>query len=70
MGQKPGWLLSGKSYGHTGFTGTSLWLDPENDVAAILLMNAIHPNRQDADRTFLRQRFHEIIVEALVSRDR
>jgi CubicO group peptidase (beta-lactamase class C family) len=70
MGQKPGWLRSGKSYGHTGFTGTSLWLDPENDVAAILLMNAIHPNRQDADRTFLRQRFHEIIVEALVSRDR
>jgi SSS family transporter len=31
------------SFGHTGFTGTSLWMDPESDTVVILLANAIHP---------------------------
>ncbi len=35
-------LLSDEAYGHTGFTGTSITLDPENDVAVILLTNIIH----------------------------
>jgi CubicO group peptidase (beta-lactamase class C family) len=36
-------FLSPASYGHTGFTGTSLWIDPENGVFVILLTNCIHP---------------------------
>jgi uncharacterized protein YbbC (DUF1343 family) len=31
------------SYGHTGFTGTSLWIDPSSDTYVILLTNAVHP---------------------------
>jgi SSS family transporter len=31
------------SFGHTGFTGTSLWMDPESDSFVVLLSNAIHP---------------------------
>jgi SSS family transporter len=31
------------SFGHTGFTGTSLWMDPESDSFVIILSNAIHP---------------------------
>ena len=31
------------SFGHTGFTGTSLWMDPASDTYVILLANAIHP---------------------------
>jgi len=31
------------SFGHTGFTGTSLWMDPSSDTAVILLSNAVHP---------------------------
>jgi len=31
------------SYGHTGFTGTSIWIDPESDTYIILLTNAVHP---------------------------
>src|SRR6202042_1922104 len=31
------------SFGHTGFTGTSLWIDPQTDTFVILLANAIHP---------------------------
>ena len=38
-----GVYLSNNSFGHTGFTGTSLWIDPENDIFVILLTNAVHP---------------------------
>ncbi|MDD3966272.1 MAG: serine hydrolase [Candidatus Neomarinimicrobiota bacterium] len=40
-----GIYLSSESYGHTGFTGTSLWIDPVNGVYVILLSNAVHPDR-------------------------
>ena len=40
-----GKYLSGKSYGHTGFTGTSLWIDPERDLFVILLTNRVHAAR-------------------------
>jgi uncharacterized protein YbbC (DUF1343 family) len=36
------------SYGHTGFTGTSLWLDPTSDTYVILLTNAVHPHLRPA----------------------
>ncbi|HEV3119079.1 MAG TPA: exo-beta-N-acetylmuramidase NamZ domain-containing protein, partial [Gemmataceae bacterium] len=34
----------GKSFGHTGFTGTSIWIDPTTDTAVIFLSNRVHPN--------------------------
>ena len=40
-----GIYLSPESYGHTGFTGTSIWIDPANDVFLIVLTNAVHPFR-------------------------
>jgi len=39
-----GELLPVGSYGHTGFTGTSLWIDPVTDTYIILLTNAVHPH--------------------------
>ncbi len=39
-----GELLPVGSFGHTGFTGTSLWIDPTTDTYIILLANAVHPN--------------------------
>ncbi|MBI5085532.1 MAG: DUF1343 domain-containing protein [Acidobacteria bacterium] len=36
------------SYGHTGFTGTSLWIDPSTKTFVILLANSVHPNRRPA----------------------
>jgi CubicO group peptidase (beta-lactamase class C family) len=36
----------GKTFGHTGFTGTSYWMDPVNDAFVILLTNAVHPKSQ------------------------
>ncbi|MBT3216462.1 MAG: serine hydrolase [Candidatus Marinimicrobia bacterium] len=40
-----GVFLSDSSFGHTGFTGTSLWIDPENKMIVVLLTNAVHPHR-------------------------
>jgi len=37
-------LFSARSFGHTGFTGTSLWIDPENDSYVLILTNRVHPS--------------------------
>jgi beta-N-acetylhexosaminidase len=42
-----GSLLSVHSFGHTGFTGTSLWMDPERRLFVILLTNRVHPSREN-----------------------
>jgi len=40
-----GALLSEQAFGHTGFTGTSLWIDPQNELIVVLLTNRVHPTR-------------------------
>ena len=40
-----GHLMSERAFGHTGFTGTSIWIDPERDVFVILLSNRVNPTR-------------------------
>ena len=40
-----GTKLSAHAFGHTGFTGTSIWIDPEQDLFVILLTNRVHPTR-------------------------
>lgn len=40
-----GSLTSPKTFGHTGFTGTSIWIDPEKNLAIIILTNRVHPYR-------------------------
>ena len=40
-----GRYLSGRAYGHTGFTGTSLWIDPDRDLFVIVLTNRVHAAR-------------------------
>jgi CubicO group peptidase (beta-lactamase class C family) len=57
--------LSSSAIGHTGFTGTSLWIDPEQDLYVVFLTNRVHPTRQnDAIRT-VRPMLHETIVESM-----
>jgi CubicO group peptidase (beta-lactamase class C family) len=41
-----GHLLSSRAFGHTGFTGTSLWIDPENNLFILLLSNRVNPTRE------------------------
>lgn len=54
------------SFGHTGFTGTSIWLDPAADVFAILLTNRVYPSRENRAHLELRPRFADLAHEAVV----
>lgn len=64
-----GGLPSSTAYGHNGFTGTSIWIDPEHNAAVILLTNAVHPRRADADKSRLYQEFHAAVSKAIVGPD-
>lgn len=57
-------LFGERSFGHTGFTGTSLWCDPERDLAVILLTNRVYYGRRDPIIR-LRPRFHNALLAAL-----
>lgn len=46
-GGSAGSLLSPVSYGHTGFTGTSIWIDPARELVVVLLSNRVHPTRDN-----------------------
>lgn len=43
-----GRLMRRPAYGHTGFTGTSIWIDPANDIFVILLTNRVNPSRANS----------------------
>jgi CubicO group peptidase (beta-lactamase class C family) len=68
-----GWMLKGpdsaagdlmteRSFGHTGFTGTSLWIDPDRDLYAVLLSNRIHPRRDNRGIFRVRHIFHNLAI--------
>ena len=60
-----GFSFSPATIGHLGFTGTSLWMDLDQGVYAILLTNRVHPVRSDDRIRVLRRRFHEAVREDL-----
>ena len=53
------------SFGHTGFTGTSLWIDPTTSTYIILLTNAVHPNGRNSATVSLRARIATAVAAAL-----
>lgn len=55
----------GATFGHTGFTGTSFWMDPKNDCYVILLTNSVHPAGK-GDVRALRRKVGTIAGEALL----
>lgn len=59
-----GFAGSASGFGHTGFTGTSLWIDPEAGRYAVLLTNRVHPDRNRfQDMHELRREFHRAAWE-------
>jgi len=60
-----GSLFSGRSFGHTGFTGTSMWMDPERDLYLILLTNRVHPTRDNNRILGVRAQVADAVVRAL-----
>lgn len=57
-----GELISEGSYGHTGFTGTSIWIDNKLSIYIILLTNRIHPNRNNDSIIRFRRLFHNAVT--------
>lgn len=64
-GSSCGRRFSASAFGHTGFTGTSLWIDPELDLFVILLTNRVHPTRDNTTLAELRPAFHDALIEEL-----
>lgn len=60
-----GSILSRKSFGHTGYTGTSIWMDPERDLFVILLTNRVNPTRANIKILQVRPRVADLVAQAL-----
>jgi CubicO group peptidase (beta-lactamase class C family) len=60
-----GRYFSPRSYGHLGYTGTSLWIDPERNLSVTLLTNRTWPDCANQAIKQIRPRFHDAIFEAL-----
>lgn len=58
-------IVSPKAFGHTGFTGTSIWIDIENDVYIVLLTNRVHPTRENTNIIRFRRVFHNAVMAAV-----
>jgi len=55
--------FSPSSIGHTGFTGTSVWIDLEKNITVIFLTNRIHPNRSNEKIKDFRPKLHNLIMQ-------
>jgi CubicO group peptidase (beta-lactamase class C family) len=60
--------FSTASYGHLGYTGTSLWVDPERQLSVTLLTNRTWPDCSNQAIKQIRPRFHDAVIEALEKR--
>jgi len=60
-------FFSKGSYGHLGFTGTSLWVDPNQKIIIILLTNRTYPSRDKLGMRKLRRDFHNEIMSTIIN---
>jgi CubicO group peptidase (beta-lactamase class C family) len=60
-----GQYFSPLSYGHLGYTGTSLWVDPSRELAVVLLTNRTWPDASNQAIKQIRPRFHDAVIEAI-----
>jgi len=58
-----GTRMSQTAIGHTGFTGTSLWIDWEQDLYVVLLTNRVYPTRENTRLKTIRPAFHDAVME-------
>ena len=64
-GSSSGQLFGPRSYGHTGYTGTSLWVEPDHNLVVALLTNRVYHGRNPAAITDFRPRLHDAVIEAI-----
>lgn len=61
-----GRYFSARSFGHTGFTGTSMWMDPERGLFVILLTNRVNPTAQNQKHVPLRRNVADAVQRAVL----
>jgi CubicO group peptidase (beta-lactamase class C family) len=57
---------SPNSFGHNGFTGTSLWMDFDRSISVVFLTNRVHPSRENASIRALRPQVHDAVFEEML----
>ena len=60
-----GTKMSPAAFGHTGFTGTSLWIDPVRDLYVVFLTNRVNPSRENTAIQQIRPALHDSVLTAL-----
>ena len=60
-----GQWFSPESFGHLGFTGTSIWIDPVRELEVIFLSNRVHPTRDNQAIKTFRPKLHDAIIQEL-----
>ena len=63
-----GTRLSTTAIGHTGFTGTSLWIDWEQDLYVVMLTNRVHPTRENSGIREVRRGVHDLVMAEIANR--
>lgn len=60
------------SFGHSGFTGTMVWVDPKEELVFVFLSNRVHPNAENTEinRKKIRRRVHELVYQAILSNEK
>lgn len=61
-----GKFFSPSSFGHLGFTGTSIWVDRKEDLAVVLLTNRVHPSRENQEIRPFRPALHDLVFQEVV----
>jgi CubicO group peptidase (beta-lactamase class C family) len=66
----PSQLASASTFGHTGFTGTCVWVDPARDLVYVFLSNRVHPTRDNGKLSslFIRGRIQDAIIQSVGGR--
>jgi len=63
-GSSSGKYFSESSFGHTGFTGTSAWVDPVKKIAVVFLTNRVYPTRENRKIIRVRPELHDAVIKA------
>ncbi|HMK23448.1 MAG TPA: serine hydrolase domain-containing protein [Terriglobales bacterium] len=61
-----GRYFSLRSFGHLGYTGTSIWVDPDRELEVVLLSNRVHPTRKNESIKAFRPMIHDLVYEQYV----
>ena len=64
-GSSAGNLFGKYSFGHTGFTGTSIWVDPDRNLFVVFLTNRVYPSREKNKLLSIRPKLHDAVIRAI-----